>query len=147
MGERGRPRKPTNLAVLHGDQKKNPARVNKQEPKPSTGEVEPPYELTQAVRAIWDRLAPDRIRAGLLTAWDVDAFAAFCEALAVLHRSPRGAMAKPKPGVVNPLGQFRDAVNLCSTLGGRFGWTPSDRAKLAMPEGGQQQPGEDLLSG
>ena len=146
MGERGRPPKPTNLAVLHGDGKKNPGRVNRQEPKPSNEPVAPPYQLTAAVREVWDRLAPDRIAKGLLTSWDVDAFAAFCEALVILHRAPRGANAKPVAGGPSPMTKFKDAVALCATLGGRFGWTPSDRAKLAMPEQ-SNQPGEDLLSG
>lgn len=130
----GRPRKPTALALLHGDHRKNPGRVNRAEPVPSAGAVGPPYELSGAAQLVWDRLAPDRSVKGLLTSWDVDAFAAFCEALAALQRLWPGT-----PG-------YRDAVAVCTSIGGRFGWTPSDRAKLTVGEG-RRDATEDLLSG
>jgi len=134
------------LALLHGDDKKNPSRVNQAEPVPSAVPVQPPYELDARVRAVWDRLAPDRIRTGVLTAWDTDAFAAFCEALVLAQQGAREASGPAVPGAPSPMSRFKDAVNLCATLGGRFGWTPSDRQKLIVGEAGRD-PTEDLLSG
>jgi phage terminase small subunit len=132
----GRPAKPTNLKVLHGDRAD---RINTAEPVPEPGKIEPPADLSPPARANWDRLAPDRIAKQVLTAWDVDAFAQFCEALAMAKRAAALAheTGDPRP--------FREAVNTCATLGGRFGWTPADRAKLVVGEPARK-PGEDLLT-
>lgn len=140
----GRPRKPRHLAALHGDKA---SRINDQEPTPDADlEVAPPYELRPKVRAVWDRLAPDRIRLKVLTAWDVDAFAAFCEAIVLAQQGALEAGGEAIPGAPSPMSRFKDAINLCSTLGGRFGWTPSDRQKLVVGEA-PREPGADLLSG
>lgn len=143
MAGRGQPAKPTALKILHGDRSD---RINDAEPVPLGAPVAP-GTMSVAGRAAWDRLAPDRIAQGVLTAWDVDAFAAFCEVLAALATAHRGMTAKPMPGAPSPIGKFRDLVALATTLGGRFGWTPSDRAKLAV--GGRKEPAhsaERLLS-
>lgn len=144
MGDPGRPPKPGHLKVLHGDK---PSRINKQEPKPDENSpVAPPYSLRPAVQEVWDRLAPERIRMKLLTPWDVDAFAAFCEAIVLAQKGALEAHGEAIPGAPSPMSRFKDAVNLCSTLGGRFGWTPSDRQKLIVGEA-PREPGADLLSG
>jgi phage terminase small subunit len=122
----GRPPKPKHLKVLHGDRKD---RINELEPVPSELPVEPPYELEPEVQEVWDRLAPDRIAQGILTAWDVDAFAAFCESLVLARQGAREAGGAVVPGAPSPMSRFKDAVGLCTTLGSRFGWTPSDRQK------------------
>lgn len=142
----GRPSKPTNLKLLHGDDKKNPDRVNTSEPVPSSTDIVPPWPLTKAGQETWDRLAPDRIRTGVLSAWDVDAFALFCEALVITRSKLSGARRKPEPGGASPMAEFKTAVGIVSTLGSRFGWTPADRAKLTTEEG-RRDPSEDLLSG
>ena len=143
MADGGRPAKPKHLKVLHGDRKD---RINDAEPVPAEVEVVPPYKLTVKTQQVWDRLAPDRIRAGVLTAWDVDAFAQFCEAIVIAQSAVRGARSKPKPGAPSPLAEWQKAIQVCSTLGGRFGWTPSDRAKLVVGEG-KRGSSEDLLTG
>lgn len=144
MADAGRPNKPRHLKALHGDRKD---RINDREPTPDAElPVAPPYELRPEVQATWDRLAPDRIRLKLLTAWDVDAFAAFCEAVVLAQQGAREASGPVVPGAPSPMSRFKDAVNLCSTLGGRFGWTPSDRQKLIVGEA-PREPGADLLSG
>lgn len=143
MADAGRPRKPRHLKALHGDRKD---RTNDREPTPGDGQVAPPYSLSADVQAVWDRLAPDRIRLKLVTAWDVDAFAAFCEALVLAQQGAREASGPVVPGAPSPMSRFKDAINLCSTLGGRFGWTPSDRQKLIVGEA-PREPGADLLSG
>lgn len=143
MADRGRPAKPKHLKVLHGDQKD---RINDDEPVPAEAEIAPPYPLNQKVQAVWDRLAPDRIAQGVLTAWDVDAFAQFCEALVIAQSTVRSARTKAKPGAPSPLAEFQKAVQICSTLGGRFGWTPSDRAKLTAPGANDGPAAARLLS-
>lgn len=128
--------KPTALKVLHGDDKKNPQRINRAEPTPADLSIEAPATLTVEGLAAWCRLAPDRIAKGVLTPWDVDAFALFCEAVAVAHVAARYAAMhindSIKPGSQSPVSRLREAVGVCATLGGRFGWTPSDRARLVV---------------
>lgn len=145
MTERGRPRKPTTLKILHGDRED---RINRAEPVPGSGEVVPPFELSEGALLVWDRLAPDRIRRGVLTAWDVDAFALFCETVAVAQSkvAPAHQPWEPRPGTASPLSELRSAIAMVSSLGSRFGWTPADRAKLVTGEA-RRDPSEDLLSG
>lgn len=142
----GRPAKPTALKLLHGDDKKNPGRVNRSEPVPAAVEIAAPSFLSPEAREIWDEIAPDRIRKGVLTAWDVQAFAAFCEGLRILRYAPEHALDLAKPGQESPMAKFRQAVSICSALGGRFGWTPADRQKLIVGEG-KRDDDADLLSG
>lgn len=128
----GRPPKPTHLKVLSGARED---RINRNEPVPAEVPVEPPYELTQEVQEVWNRLAPDRIRKGVLTAWDTDAFAFFCEAIVLARRGTvRARNDKPKQGAPSPMSMFKDAMSILNSLGGRFGWTPSDRSKLTIPQ-------------
>lgn len=136
----GRPPKPTHLKVLHGDRAD---RINRAEPVPGEQPIEPPEWLTAEGRAAWDRLAPDRIAKGVLTAWDIDAFAMFCEALPRAHEAARRAGQPTVPGAQSPMSRFKDAVAVCATLGGRFGWTPSDRAKLVV--GGENRDSKERL--
>ena len=145
MTERGRPRKPTNLKILHGDRKD---RINTSEPVPAKGAVVPPFEMSEVGQQVWDRLAPDRIKRGVLTAWDADAFALFCETVAVAQSkiAPAHQPWEPKPGTASPLSELKSAIAMVSSLGSRFGWTPADRSKL-VTEGERRDPSEDLLSG
>lgn len=145
----GRPRKPTHLALLAGDDKKNPDRVNRSEPMPDDLPVVPPVTMSAEVRAIWDRLAPDRIRKRVLTAWDVDAFALFCQALHIAHGNGRAAEGSYEllPGAPSPLTEFKNSVAIVAQLGSRFGWTPSDRAKLVMEGQDDKSDDSDLLTG
>lgn len=142
----GRPPKPTHLKVLHGDDKKNPKRLNRSEPVPSASTVEPPWQLSRSAQEVWDRLAPDRIDKGVLTAWDADAFAFFCEGVVIARLKLADAGREPMPGAPSPMSELKAAVSILSTLGGRFGWTPSDRTKLTIGEE-RRGPSEDLLSG
>ena len=104
-------------------------------------------EVPRSALAVWERLAPDRIRCGVLTPWDVDAFAMFCEAIPVAHQAATYAAEhigdKIVPGAQSPVSRLREAVAVCATLGGRFGWTPSDRAKLVV--GGEKRDDKERL--
>lgn len=142
MNPGGRPAKPTHLKVLHGDQ---PSRINTREPQPADGGLEPPFKLSKAAQEVWDRLAPDRQAKGCLTAWDVDAFAEFCEAVTILRAKRKASRSKPVPGGASPMSEYKTAVSIVSSLGSRFGWTPSDRAKLTVGEE-PVDAGERLLS-
>ncbi|MEU3020100.1 phage terminase small subunit P27 family [Nocardiopsis sp. NPDC007018] len=147
MGERGRKSKPTSLKILHGDRED---RINRDEPLPGQGEVVAPawiVELDEAstgehetALGVWNRLAPDLARKGVLTPWDVDQFAVFCDAV-VRHREAtravdrEGALVEGQKGnlVRNPGIQIaRDYADLMVKVGSRFGLTPGDRADLKI---------------
>ena len=141
---RGRPAKPTKLKLLDGDRE---SRINRAEPIPTEQDVRPPGFLSPEARDVWERIAPDRIGKGVLTAWDVEAFAAFCEALVLLQSSGRESRDPPVPFAASPVAQFKNAVLICSTLGSRFGWTPADRAKLSMRSDEDAGKGAERLLG
>lgn len=152
MGKTGPKPKPTALRILHGDRKD---RINDQEPTPAEGEVIAPEELSEEARAAWDRLAPDLIRLGVLTPWDVDAFRITCEALARYRAATRlvngSALLVQGPNglVKNPaLVVQREAEVTFSQYGARFGLTPSDRSQLKVetPGAGTGPGAERLLS-
>lgn len=141
----GRPRKPTNLALLHGDDKINPSRINRSEPVPSDAAIAPPFKLTQKGQEVWNRLAPDLVRKKVLTHWDVDLFAEFCEAVVILRVKRRHSRQAPFPGQSSPMSEYRTAVGIVTSIGSRFGLTPADRAKITLGGGGSDD-GDDLLS-
>jgi phage terminase small subunit len=77
----GRPRKPNHLKILSGERED---RINRNEPIPGECDITPPG-LSTVARQVWDRLAPDLIDKGCLTAWDVDLFSVYCEAVATYY--------------------------------------------------------------
>lgn len=157
MGRRGPKAAPTHLKVIAGTRE---CRINRDEPTPTEGKAEQPEGMTKDAAAIWDELAPDLIDKGCLTPWDVYTFEAFCEAVAQYRRCrdllyaaesdygpfvERGAAG----GVIkSPYHQMmRDCIETMSKIGGRFGFTPGDRAGLTIEkmDKGPQQGGERLL--
>lgn len=142
MGKRGPAPTPTNLRLLRGETR--PSRVNRNEPKPPVDEiVVPPTYLDADARAVWARLAPSLHARGVLTAWDADLFGTFCTAVVhhrravelvnqanVLLKTPSGVTKHPAMQII------RDQAAIMTTVGGRFGLTPSDRSSLALPQEG-----------
>lgn len=161
MGKRGPAPKPTNVRQLHGDRKD---RINTNEPQPGAGAVASPQWLSPAARAVWDELAEDLRRAGVLTAWDVEAYAAYCDAVV---RRRRAAAELDGDGVIVEVPVYRkdgeaaghrqarspwwliwrDADEVMRRYAARFGFTPSDRAQISVNRDGQGDPDDDLLTG
>jgi len=144
MGKRGPRPKPTAVRVLHGDRKD---RINTSEPRPAAGEVVAPDRLSPSARRTWDRLGPDLEAKGVLTFWDVDAFAAYCDAVARRDAAAReldahgevvradvfdrNGKATGHRTVVNPWHRvWKDATDSMLRIGARFGLTPSDRSQV-----------------
>jgi P27 family predicted phage terminase small subunit len=116
--------------------------VNRNEPQPPlVAAVEAPDYLDADARKVWDRLAPSLVLRGVLTAWDVDLFGAYCTAV-VHHRravqlvnATNPLLKRPDGPVKHPGMQvIRDQVTLMTAIGGRFGLTPSDRSSISLPE-------------
>lgn len=160
MGSRGPAKKPTSLAILHGETR--PSRLNRNEPKPALSEVLPPDWLDDRALEVWHRLAPDMKAKGVLTPWDVDAFAQLCSVV-IVARDAMADIAKNgthcktvvrelSDGTLiydlrkNPAWQIaRESMGLMVSLGGRFGLNPSDRSQLSM-NGNAGDEDSDLLS-
>lgn len=160
MGKRGPAGKPTALRVLHGDRKD---RINTDEPQPDAGEIAPPDWLGERALEVWDAYAPDLEAKRVLTPWDVEAFAAWCDAVArrrdaAEHVDVEGAVVEldvfNKNGELtgtrrakNPWLLALDAADAqVQRYGARFGLTPSDRAGLKIPSEGEGKGAERLLS-
>lgn len=160
MGKRGPAPKPTQLRVLHGDRKD---RVNSDEPQPSELEVAPPDWLPEAAVEVWEQLADDLIGKGVLTAWDAEAYANWCDAVvrrrdAAEHIAEEGAVIEMpvfnKNGDIsghrlgkNPWLMALDSADAqVQRYGARFGLTPSDRSQLKIPQAKQPGGAERLLS-
>ncbi|HEX9993922.1 MAG TPA: phage terminase small subunit P27 family [Acidimicrobiales bacterium] len=136
-------------------------RVNTDEPLPSAGEVTAPSWLAEGALAVWSALAPDLERQRVLTAWDVEAFATYCDAV---ERHRRAAENLDRQGeiveapVFNRNGErtgerleknpwffvWKDCAEIMSRYGARFGLTPSDRSQLKVGSDGEK--GSDLLT-
>lgn len=160
MGKRGPAPKPTNLRLLHGDRAD---RINDAEPVPAAADIKIPTWLPASARSIWRGLALDLQAKGVLTAWDVEAFAIFCDAAARRRKAVKELRARGEVHevpIVDPLGNvlgyrlqknpwtlvLNEADAQVQRYGARFGLTPSDRSQLRIGGGGHRDPTEDLLT-
>lgn len=147
IGKQGGHKKPRSLAVVDGDRED---RINFDEPIPADDEVRAPSSLSDEARQIWDRLAPDLTTRKVLTPWDADAFATFCDATArhrraATHLDSEGEVIDGHRGVLSKSPWFqiwRDTADVMVKYGARFGLTPSDRTQLSV--GGDE--GDDIKS-
>lgn len=90
---------------------------------------------------MWRSHAPDLSAAGVLTTWDVDAFAAYCGVVVQVRRAERileaGQVLKGRrdSAVTNPAWRiYRDALGLLRAYAMEFGLTPASRSQIrALP--------------
>lgn len=163
-GRKGPPPKPTALKILHGETR--PSRINSAEPQPGQSLVEPPEDITEEALVIWNELADDLIRTGVLKPWDSRAYADYCEAVVSSREAQHhldeegevidmpihnrdGAVTAYKP-VISPWWKVRNDASARMRDGqSRFGLTPADRSRLQVNQGPpkDKQSNEDLLSG
>jgi P27 family predicted phage terminase small subunit len=134
---------PTALKLLKGVR---PARINKNEPKPTgvTGAIPKGWAQTMSAMAkkFWQKNAPDLARIGLLTHADLEAFRAMAEIYsrwlrcdAVLRRKGltmkdyKGERLRPEAGLANKCEtQF---MAYCK----QFGMVPAERGRTNVPGG------------
>lgn len=153
MARTGRPPQPAHLRVLAGD--KRPSRARGPEPAPRALDVEPPPDLPDELRAVWDRTLAELTHMGLVTSADVDALVTYCEAV-VMRRAayklvPSGAiLIRGAKGnlVRNPaLQAWRDAAAVQRSMLIEFGLSPKARADLATRGEADGNELDALLSG
>lgn len=160
-GKGGRPRKPGPLRAVDGDKAD---RFNGGEPVPAAQDVHPPAWLvaldhdaevgTETALDVWNRLAPDLIDKRVLTTWDADTFAVYCDAV-IRHRAAAEQVERhgllvfgAKDNLVkNPACQLtRDYAAIMVSIGARFGLSASDRAGLKIERTADRGGAERLLS-
>lgn len=160
VGARGPAKRPTKIAILHGERKD---RLNANEPKPDLGEVVPPEWLGAPAVEVWNELAADLKRKGVLTPWDVEAYGRYCDVVVRWRKAsaelaehgevveqtvfgkngePTGTRLAKSPWTM----VLREADSQLQRYAARFGLTPSDRANLSLGEGSQDED-DDLLTG
>jgi P27 family predicted phage terminase small subunit len=157
--KRGPAPKPTNLRKLHGDRKD---RINNAEPIPGKADIVPPAwlgetECGERALEIWAEIAPDLASKEVLTPWDVDQFAAYCDVTARFQElatklGKRGTTytINAKQGKLRhpEVGRYLEFLKASSQLGARFGLTPSDRSQISIGGGSSEHAGaRRLLSG
>ncbi len=139
----GPPPKPTALKLLHGNPGQRKLPVN--EPKPKPIAPDRPKWLTGEARKMWDRLAPELERLGLLTVVDGDALAAACQSYATWlecqlfmkkegitysHANVKGE----RNSTLRPEYYAADkALSQYKSFCTEFGLTPASRTRLGSP--------------
>lgn len=143
MGERGPAPKPTRLKVLSGETR--PSVINYAEPIPAAGNLNPPADLRDDARAIWNSVLDALGATGVLTSADKhllrlysEAMARYLEAEAMLAKT--GPLLKGRDGtfVKNPLHQIvRDNAESVKKYARELGLTPAARVGLRGDIDGQ----------
>ncbi len=154
----GRPPKPTQLKIIEGNPGKRPLRRG--EPQPQRGIPSRPGWLSPEAKREWNRVAPELDRMGLLAEIDRALLAAYCECWATYVAAVKALRAKKEApeadgsaqasltfttekGYVGPrpeIGIAKAMVEKMMQLSARFGFTPSDRSKMVVPEVQEENP-------
>jgi P27 family predicted phage terminase small subunit len=127
--------KPRGLRLLEGNRGHAPM---PKEPAAEAGYVNPPYEMAPESRAVWDRLAAEMGRNGLMAPRYVDGFAAFCESVIACQRAARylsdlGPVIIGIEGglVSNPASrEFRHHAQLMRAYASEYGLTPASVTQI-----------------
>lgn len=150
MGRRGPAPKPTRLRILHGDEERT---INRNEPQPVEGRPDPPADLDDTSRAVWDYIVGELDAMGLANRPDRDQLYAYCEAVSLHAKAVRmvhaaGPLIKDKDGYVrlNPAVRVQHQSARTMLLYAReFGLTPAARVHLTAQQVAEDH-AERLLS-
>ena len=147
----GRPPKPTRLKLLQG----NPGKrvLPKAEPKPALGTPTRPAWLAPEAKREWARVVPELNRLGLLARIDRALITAYCQCWAMYVDATKdieenGTTFETEKGYQGPRPSVAIAAKMIeklNQLSAKFGLTPSDRAKMAMPEPKDEDPFAEFL--
>lgn len=148
MAPRGPKPKPTRLKVLSGTAR--PHRLNPAEPVIVAEVPDAPDHLTDPARREWERVTAEMAEAGILSALDRGALAAYAqtygrwvaaeralETMATKDRVTAGLVIRTKSGnaIQNPLvGTANKAMADMVRYAAEFGLTPSSRSRVSAVE-------------
>lgn len=136
MGKSGPPPVPLKLRLLRGESR--PSHVNLREPITRDVPPEPPPNMSDEVREIWDYTLNELLVMKIATSADRDTLRCYCEAV-VAHRKASEILAKTAvlvrglhgTMVRNPALQIqRDAAHTVRGFAQEFGLTPSGRTRI-----------------
>lgn len=123
------PRKPQALREIQGTAKDHPNRQNPDQPEPTRGIGPPNQMLTEYEREIWDEVV-GMSYAGVLGEADRIALELMCRLIAEMR--------------LDFIEMTAAKLTQLSNLLGRFGMTPSDRTKIAVPKTKKSNPFEGM---
>lgn len=137
--------KPTMLKLLEGNPGKRP--INKNEPRPSKGEIKCPGWLLKDAKKEWKRVLPELERLGLLTTIDIAALVGYCQSWARYVEAEKFLKDndsifitdKGYMGQVPQVGMAQKYLKLCQSFMTEFGFTPSSRGRLSLPNKDQDK--------
>lgn len=139
MGMRGPKPKPTALKAAEG----NPGhrQLNNAEPAYDAVLPDPPEHLTKRAVEEWHRVAPQLYKARILTAADLVALSAYCQAYADWVRARdeielQGFVITTEKGniIQSPwVGIANRAMDRFMKVAAEFGMTPSSRTRVSAP--------------
>jgi P27 family predicted phage terminase small subunit len=133
---KGRKPKPTALKKLAGTLRPN--RTNRSEPMPKAGRPEPPADLDEVARAVWEYYGPILARCKVLTMADRECLACYCVA-AGRRAQAEEELAKHGPVVKSPSGYpiqnpwlaiANKSMEQLLKWGQELGLSPSSRTRI-----------------
>lgn len=143
---RGRKPVPTAVKLLYGNPGKRP--LNTQEPQLPPPSPVPPDWLDDTAKAKWTEKYPALAASGLLTAGDLDTFAAYCSAYSnwrrateegqrhkLIFRTPGGAVQQ-----VPYVSIARNWMQLMVKIAAELGLTPSARSRVHAEQNYESYP-------
>lgn len=147
----GRPAKPTKLKILAGNPGKRP--LPRGEPQPTIGIPTRPGWLSTEAKREWNRIVPELAELGLLARIDRALISAYCQCWAMYVDAIRdirknGMTFETEKGYVGQrpaVGIAARMLEKMNQLSAKFGFTPSDRAKMSMPELTDEDPFAEFL--
>lgn len=148
----GRPPKPTKLKILQGNPGKRA--LPKGEPQPTLGIPTRPAWLSPEAKREWNRVVRELDALGLLAHVDRALLAAYCEcwgqyvdAVKSLRKAGTLTFTTDKGYIAQrpEIGIAKAMVEKMMQLSARFGFTPSDRSKMSMPEVKEEDPFAEFL--
>lgn len=139
--QKGRPRKPTALKVLHGDFDKNPQRRQKTEPQPQQAAPKAPLHLSVIAKQEWKRICKEVGAMKALTLGERGSLEQYCDAYskwreAIITLNTEGQYHSSEHGMYeHPAGKAHRAyAGVCHKLLCEFGLTPASRSRLVISE-------------
>jgi P27 family predicted phage terminase small subunit len=135
----GNPRKPTRIKQLEGNRGKRKLNQNEPQPPVVVAPDAPPEWLSKLGKAAWNSKARELIAYRVLTSWDYETLAAWCNAYAEWREadeklktelpvlvSDKTGYTYPNPWVAIRRNSRREMVR----IGGLLGLNPADRSRL-----------------
>jgi len=147
MGRRGPAPTPSKLNELRG----NPGKRKKHaEPEPAAAGIECPDWLDLEAKQLWERVAPELSRLGLLTVVDLMAFEGICQSYRRWREAERSVTATAAAGGL-PMavsqgleGMARERFRLFLKSAAEFGFTPASRSRVTATPPKPEDPFEDF---